>query len=84
MKNLYRTFEQVLLFAGTLLPNEKIIVSKEDFKKIVKCKDDCGYSVVSWDHGYCVAAFKLEIESINNFARVELGETRTNRNFQLK
>ena len=77
-------FEQVLLFAGTLLPNEKIIVSSKDFKKIVECKDNYGYNVWHWDRGYRVGGFKLEKEKINSFARVELGETRTNRNFELK
>ena len=81
-------FEQVLLFAGTLLPhkkpNEKIIVSRQDFKKIVECKDNYGYSVVDWNCGYSVLGFKLEIESTNSFPRVELGKKRTNRNFKLK
>ena len=77
-------FEQVLLFAGTLLPNEKIIVSREDFKKIVKCKDNYGYSVVDWNCGYSVLGFKLEKEKINNFPRAKFGEKRTNKNFELR
>ena len=77
-------FEQVLLFAGTLLPNEKIIVSPEDFNKIVQCRDDYGNNVWDWDRGYSVLGFKLEKEIINNFVRAELSETRTNKNFELR
>ena len=94
MINLYKSrqeesiFEQVLLFAGTLFPhkkpNEKIIVSSEDFKKIVECKDNYGYNVWHWDRGYRVAGFELEKEKINNFPRAEFGETRTNKNFELR
>ena len=80
--------EQVLLFAGTLFPhkkpNEKIIVSRQDFKKIVKCKDNYGYSVVDWNCGYSVLGFKLEKEKINNFPRAKFGEKRTNKNFELR
>jgi len=76
-------YEQVLLFAGTLLPNEKIIVSWEDFLKIIKCEDS--YSMVHYNQKKrYIAGFALEIESINNFPRVELTENRTNRNFELK
>ena len=77
-------FEQVLLFAGTLLPNEKIIVSPEDFNKIVQCRDDYGNNVWHWDRGYNVLGFKLEKEIINNFVRAELSETKTNKNFELR
>jgi hypothetical protein len=79
-------YEQVLLFAGTLLPNEKIIVSKEDYLKIILCKDKYGYPVVSYyeKEPPCIAGFQLEIETINNFPRAEFGDKRTNRNFELK
>jgi len=77
-------YDQVILFSETLLPNEKIIVSREDFIKIVKCKNEYGHHIGHWDRGYNVSGFKLEKEIINNFFRVELGETKTNRNFELK
>jgi hypothetical protein len=73
-------YEQVLLFAGTLLPNEKIIVSWEDFLKIIKCEGLVHYN----QKRRYIAGFALEIESINNFPRLELVESRTNRNFELK
>lgn len=79
-------YEQVVLFAGTLLPNEKIIVSREDYIKIITAKDSYGYYVAKRypKNPFHVAGFDLEIESINNFPRAELGKTRTNRNFKLK
>jgi hypothetical protein len=79
-------YEQVLLFAGTLLPNEKIIVSTKDFYKIFSCKDKNGYPIVNYEgqKEFYILHIRLENETINNFARVELGETRTNRNFELK
>lgn len=79
-------FEQVVLFAGTLFPNEKIIVSRQDFGKIITAKDRYGcYFVRDFVLGQPhVLGFKLEIESINNCPRAEFGETRTNCNFKLK
>lgn len=83
-----RIFEQVLLFAGTLLPNEKIIVSREDYIKIITAQDSYGYFVVKVKecskHPFHVAGFELQTESINNFPRAEFGEKRTNCNFKLK
>ncbi len=78
--------EQVLLFAGTLPPNGKIIVSLEDYRKIIVAKDSHGYYLIKGldRHSFHVAGFELEIESINNFPRAEFGETRTNCNFKLK
>lgn len=90
LKNMIKIFtksiyEQVLLFAGTLLPNEKIIVSCEDFLKIIECEGLYGYSIVHYNQKRpYIAGFALEIESINNFPRLELTENRTNRNFELK
>jgi hypothetical protein len=78
-------YEQVLLFAGSLLPDEKIIVSKRDFHKILSCKDKNGYSIVDYSQKESYISYiRLEKETINNFFRVELGETKTNRNFELK
>lgn len=78
-------FEQVLLFAGTLLPNEKIIVSREDYIKIMTAKDSYGYYIVKqWSKQPFVAGFELQTESINNFPRAEFGEKRTNKNFELR
>jgi len=79
------TYEQVLLFAGTLLPDEKIIVSKKDFYKIFNCKGKNGYSIVNCRQKELrILHIQLEKETINNFPRIELGEKRTNRNFELK
>jgi len=77
-------YEQVLLFAGTLLPDEKIIVSKRDYLKIILCKDKYGYPVVSYYEKEPPHIAGFQIETINNFPRIELGEKRTNRNFELK
>jgi len=78
-------YEQVLLFAGTLLPDEKIIVSKRDFYKILSCRDKYGYPIVNYcQKEFYILHIQLERETINNFPRAELGDKRTNRNFELK
>jgi hypothetical protein len=77
-------YEQVLLFAQTLLPNEKIIVSREDYQKILSCKDERGYYLVSIHNcEFYVSQFQLKCETVNNFPRAEFGEKKTNRNFEL-
>jgi hypothetical protein len=78
-------YEQVLLFAGTLLPNEKIIVSKRDFGKILSCRDEYGYPIVNYcQKKFYILHIQLERKTINNFPRAEFGDKRTNRNFELK
>jgi len=78
-------YEQILLFAGTLLPNEKIIVSRRDFYKIISFKDKYGYPIVNYcQKEFYILNIQLERETINNFPRAEFGDKRTNRNFELK
>jgi hypothetical protein len=68
-------YEQVLLFASTLLPNEKIIVSREDYQKILSRKDERGYYLVSIHNcKFYVSQFELKCETVNNFPRAEFGE----------
>jgi hypothetical protein len=77
--------EQVLLFASTLLPDEKIIVSIRDFYEILRCRDKYGYPIVSYcQKEFYILNIQLERETINNFPRAEFGDKRTNRNFELK
>lgn len=71
-------YEEVLFFAGTLLPYKKIIVSRKDYQKIMAHKNKYAYSLVNDLH------VQIAFEKINNFPRAEFGEKKTNRNFELK
>jgi|Laugrefa1bdmlbdn_1035148.scaffolds.fasta_scaffold192170_1 hypothetical protein len=75
--------QQLYEFTQTLKFDEKIIVSREDLCIIIKLRNSIGNYVTCVREGVFFMGIKIEPERINNFCRVELGETRTNRNFEL-